>query len=1277
MPLPTRALRAPTPRPSRRSYRRYTRTALLEPFEPRLLLSALPSSLHETDIGSVGFAGSSDYNTTADSYALTGSGSWIWYSNDNLHYVYKQIIGDGSVTVRVADPGAGNPSWVSPKSGLMIRQNLASNAAEASLFTNPTGNVSFQYRDQGAWSTSSTAGSTYSTPVYLKITKSGDTLTAASSSDGATWTTVASQTLHFAGAFYVGMAVDSENNYTTNTATFDHFSTTGTSPTALPNGWSDTDVGNTGTPGSASYDNGTITFSVNGGGAEIYDTSDQFNYAYQQLTGDGSIIAHVADAATTNSVWALGGIMIRNGLSASDPHASMILAKNGTTEFLARTSASATTATTYGASGNWLKLTRAGNLFTGYTSTDGTTWTQTASATLSMSGPVYIGLVANSGNSGDGQTVAFDNVTVVGAASQAPATPTNLTLDFPDSSYARLSWDPAPTNSGVTGYNLYMSTNNGPFSLITTLTDPAATSYSITGLAPNANYTFHLSAFNASSAESAPATATANSGEGIAAPVITSVASGSLMQNGTESMTLAWSKSISAGVQKAYVELSEIDPNSAAAENWFTIMDVANPNSATGATIANLPIGGTFKVRIRLITSNWSAYSAATQPIQLRTWDDDFTIDPRSVATTVHPTYANVTWTNNDPDSPTDHYILTQASGTSFPSRWYATQEFGTSGLDIGTGGPSYGWLASTGSGVVTNQADATTAFIYNGNQPTAGSAPTATLTVHHDPVANQDSDVLSWVGNSTNYEVLDLNNSFAEDLLQNISSLDVTDATDGSGGHTMDRVGYLSVVGYDPTSGLYTKPSSIVDVSKAFAPMFLQATATSLTSVKLEWDNTSYNENGFQIDRSTDGIHFTPLKTIDSPDITEYTDTTIFPNVSYTYHVRATRANSTLASSDATATVASSLSVASLSAIMNGSTKTSTDTALTISASNIVSAIRNTGQSISLIANGLNPSTTEAKNLLKWTVVENVEDGFQGGAPTITPDASDPTHASVTLNSTGSFNVIVYADKDGNGTFDLGEQLRVLHLAIVEIDLKFDSSSGATSFGIGTPPSQFNAPAGALWASATPWPSTIISFSATVDVIGGGYDGKLGTAGVDVGFLGNLISDTRRITYSDGHTLVAGFTHDRPLLDAQGTGGIGTAAFRGSSTEAWTEQEGTILLGWNVNINAYDIPGMLFYSQLNFGAGNADAESIDGTVTFKDYLTGVTFDFPNVYTSIRTYDWAFNASFATPHGGNLSDAQSSATLSESPTPDGVTPAKTSGPTVAQSVPVSNSIYWN
>src|SRR5438132_13189844 len=57
-------------------------------------------------------------------------------------------------------------------------------------------------------------------------------------------------------------------------------------------------VGATGAAGSASY--GAGTFTVQGAGADIWGTSDAFQYVNQPLAGDGQIVARVTSLMNTH-----------------------------------------------------------------------------------------------------------------------------------------------------------------------------------------------------------------------------------------------------------------------------------------------------------------------------------------------------------------------------------------------------------------------------------------------------------------------------------------------------------------------------------------------------------------------------------------------------------------------------------------------------------------------------------------------------------------------------------------------------------------------------------------------------------------------------------------------------------------------------------------------------------------------------------------------------------------------------------------------------------------
>ena len=69
------------------------------------------------------------------------------------------------------------------------------------------------------------------------------------------------------------------------------FTTATAAPGGLPSPWQSHDVGNVGALGSASFSSGTFT--VKGGGADIWGTVDAFQYAELPLSGDVQFIARV------------------------------------------------------------------------------------------------------------------------------------------------------------------------------------------------------------------------------------------------------------------------------------------------------------------------------------------------------------------------------------------------------------------------------------------------------------------------------------------------------------------------------------------------------------------------------------------------------------------------------------------------------------------------------------------------------------------------------------------------------------------------------------------------------------------------------------------------------------------------------------------------------------------------------------------------------------------------------------------------------------------------
>jgi fibronectin type 3 domain-containing protein len=70
-------------------------------------------------------------------------------------------------------------------------------------------------------------------------------------------------------------------------------------------------------------------------------------------------------------------------------------------------------------------------------------------------------------------------------------------------------------------------------------------------------------------------------------------------------------------------------------------------------------------------------------------------------------------------------------------------------------------------------------------------------------------------------------------------------------------------------------------------APSSLLATAVSGSQINLTWADNSNNEDGFQIEQSTDGLNFTPLATA-SANASSYPVVGLQPSTAYTFRVRA-----------------------------------------------------------------------------------------------------------------------------------------------------------------------------------------------------------------------------------------------------------------------------------------------------------------------------------------------------------------------------------------------------
>jgi RHS repeat-associated protein len=192
--------------------------------------------------------------------------------------------------------------------------------------------------------------------------------------------------------------------------------------TSLPSGWTDTDIGSVGVAGSATY--GDAVFTVKGAGLGLSSSSDGFNFAYQSLSGDGSIIARVL-SIQGNQYSTSAGVMIRETLNPGSTFAYSGLvpySQSGCYSYRLSTGGSASqNCQTAGATPYWVMLTRSGNTFTSFVAPDGVNWVQVGAQTISMAQAVYIGLGVTNYSTSSLATATYDNVSINSASTPAPA----------------------------------------------------------------------------------------------------------------------------------------------------------------------------------------------------------------------------------------------------------------------------------------------------------------------------------------------------------------------------------------------------------------------------------------------------------------------------------------------------------------------------------------------------------------------------------------------------------------------------------------------------------------------------------------------------------------------------------------------------------------------------------------------------------------------------------------------------------------------------------------
>lgn len=164
---------------------------------------------------------------------------------------------------------------------------------------------------------------------------------------------------------------------------------------------------------------------ISGGGADAGGTNDQFEFSYIQTTGDFDFKVRI-DSLSLADAWSEAGLLAREDLTPGARSVST-MATPSISECFFQSRTATNGATTLSGSfpvnypNMWLRLKRAGSVFSGFAGSDGQNWTQLGTSTATMANTLYFGFAVSSHNPGQVATAAFRDFGTVVSPGAAPA----------------------------------------------------------------------------------------------------------------------------------------------------------------------------------------------------------------------------------------------------------------------------------------------------------------------------------------------------------------------------------------------------------------------------------------------------------------------------------------------------------------------------------------------------------------------------------------------------------------------------------------------------------------------------------------------------------------------------------------------------------------------------------------------------------------------------------------------------------------------------------------
>ncbi len=180
---------------------------------------------------------------------------------------------------------------------------------------------------------------------------------------------------------------------------------------------SQTDIGASLHPGSAEFSYAKATYTVTGGGLNMWANADAFHFVWRKMSGDFSIAAEVriTTGATDGNPHRKAGLVVRQSLEPESPYVDVILHGSGMTAMQFRTTPGGTTDEVHTdlTAPAVLRLERHGDVFEMWLGgAPGEAPRKIGSTSLALHDPVYVGLAVCAHDAGRMETAVFSNVRV-------------------------------------------------------------------------------------------------------------------------------------------------------------------------------------------------------------------------------------------------------------------------------------------------------------------------------------------------------------------------------------------------------------------------------------------------------------------------------------------------------------------------------------------------------------------------------------------------------------------------------------------------------------------------------------------------------------------------------------------------------------------------------------------------------------------------------------------------------------------------------------------------